>query len=285
MILKTHKRIYCMKNCLEYADRILISIIDDAWSRSMKFMVIGILALVMQSAEVYATSHKQTVSAPAAKALIVQPIAAFPTSITLGQIKTSSIQQQVFEFLTPIYKNLGIELKTIGLPSKRSLILSNQGRLDGELLRITGLEESYPDLISVPITLYQMHVYAYTIDGIKEVKNASDILHFSVAIHRGIHWEESFASQLPRYVSRVGSTKQKFKLLALGRVDYVLSSEQRAKEIIVKHFSTEKIVRVSPIIGQVNLIHYLHKKHEHIIPALLKEINKQKYLLPLNHKN
>jgi polar amino acid transport system substrate-binding protein len=251
----------------------------------VKFFFIGILALVIQSMNVYATSDLQAVSKPTANQSLNMSTTSFPTTITLGQINTSSIQQQVFEFLTPIYKNLGIELKTIGLPSKRSLTLSNQGRLDGELLRMTGLEESYPDLISVPITLYQMRAYAYTIDGNKELKNASDILHFSVAIHRGVHWEESFANQLPRYVSRVGSTMQKFKLLTLGRVDYVLSSEQRAEEIIVKHFSTEKIVRVSPIIGQVNLIHYLHKKHEHIIPTLLKEINKQKYLLPLNHKN
>jgi hypothetical protein len=185
----------------------------------------------------------------------------------------------------PLYKNLGIELKTMGLPSKRSLTLSNQGQLDGELLRVEGLEEPYPNLIAVPITLYQMRAYAYTINGKKSFKKINDVLHFPLAIHRGVHWEERFVRQFPRYVSRVGSTKQKFKLLSLGRVDYILSSEQRADQVIAKHFSTEKIVRVSPIIGQVNLIHYLHKKHEHIIPKLLKEINKQKYLLPLNHKN
>lgn len=207
------------------------------------------------------------------------------TVITLGQIKKSKIQQQVFSFLKPIYAKLGIELKVMSFPSKRSLSFSNQGQLDGELLRSEGIEESYQNLVPVPVSLYQMHAYAYTIDGTKDFDKASDVLHFTVGIHRGVQWEESFASQFPRYVSRVGSTIQKFKLLTLGRVDYVLSSEQRAQTIIDKHFANDNIVRVSPLLKKINLIHYVNKKHAHIVPRLLEEIRKQQHQLPLAHLN
>lgn len=205
--------------------------------------------------------------------------------ITLGQIKKSKIQQQVFSFLEPIYAKLGITLKVISYPSKRSLSFSNQGQLDGELLRSEGIEDSYQNLIPIPINLYQVNAYAYTINGSKAFKKASDVLHFPVAIHRGVQWEERFSSQFPRYISRVASTKQKFKLLTLGRVDYVLSSEQRANKIINKYFSHDNIVRVSPLIKKINLIHYLNKKHIKLVPRLLAEISKQQHQLPLAHLN
>jgi len=243
----------------------------------MKFIYIAIGALILYSTACYADLNPNVAPSPAFNS-------EFPSSITLGQIKTSGIQQQVFDFLTPIYRNLGIELKTISLPSKRALALSNRGQIDGELLRVQGIEDTYPDLIAVPITLYQMRVFAYTIDGEKTFKNANDVLHFNIGIHRGVHWEENFVSQFPHYVSRVGSTAQKFKLLTLGRVDYILSSEQRAKKVIKNEFSSQKIVQVSPMLGEINLIHYLHKKHAHIIPSLINEIKKQQQLLPLIHQ-
>ncbi len=205
----------------------------------------------------------------------------FPDKITLGQIKTSEIQQHVFNFLSPIYRELGIELEVMALPSKRSLIFSNQGNVDGELLRIEGIDETYPNLIPIPITLYQLSAYAYTINGKTDFKRPEDILRFNVGMHRGVQWEERFVDQFPRYVLRVGGTLNKFKLLTLDRVDYVLSTEQRADEIIATHFSNNNIKRVSPMLKHINLIHYLHKKHAHLVPAITAAINKRNVVLPL----
>jgi len=243
--------------------------------QQMKYPLAILLALTLCSTACYAQIKSDSASTNKT---------VYPSTITLGQIQTSKIQQQVLDFLTPIYGNLGIELKTMSLPSKRALTLSNTGKLDGELLRVPGITDTYPDLIAVPITLYQMRVFAYTIEGKKTFNNASDVLHFNVGIHRGVHWEESFVSQFPHHVSRVGSTMQKFKLLTLGRVDYILSSEQRAQKVIKKDYPSQNIVKVSPMLGEINLIHYLHKKHAHIIPSLMNEIEKHQRLLPLVHQ-
>ncbi|MGB1297412.1 MAG: hypothetical protein ACPG8A_04010 [Psychrobium sp.] len=208
-----------------------------------------------------------------------------PEKIVLGQIKTSEIQQHVFNFLSPIYRELGIELVVTSFPSKRSLTFSNQGQIDGELLRVEGIEENYDNLIPIPITLYQMSAYAYTIEGKTDFKHPSDVLRFTVGMHRGVQWEEKFVSQFPRYVSRVGGTEKKFKLLTLGRVDYVISTEERAKEIIDKHFKDTKIKRVLPMLQHINLIHYLHKKHAHLIPQITAAIEKRSMALPLTHQH
>ncbi|NRA61097.1 MAG: hypothetical protein HRU25_09350 [Psychrobium sp.] len=239
----------------------------------------GLLSLICFSHIVHA-NNLSAVSIPSLSTIDKNKT---PVVITLGQIKTSEIQQQVFEFLTPIYRELGIELKVKSLPSKRALAFSNKGLLDGELLRVEGIEGTYTNLVPVPITLYQMSTYAYTIKGKRKFKKPTEILHFKIGIHRGVHWEETFVSQFPHCVSRVGGTRIKFKLLALGRVDYVLSSEQRANQVIAKYFPNDDIVRVSPIIKKINLIHYLHQKHAHLIPSLLRALKQQQNVLPLAH--
>lgn len=235
----------------------------------MKRRVVILIVLIIQS-KAYASNILPTNS-----------ITTYPQTITLGQIKESEIQKQVFEFLTPIYKKLGIELDTIGLPAKRSLTLSNDGDLDGELLRAEHIEKDYSNLVAVPITLYQLNTYAYIIEKEDNKKTIKDLIGTSIAVHRGIQWEENFAKQFPSDIVWVGSTKRKFKLLTVGKVNYVVSDKQRADKIIKEYFPKIKIKRVLPILKQINLIHYLNKKHASIIPALIDEIKKKQHLLPL----
>jgi len=252
-------------------------------------IIIAIIILIIQS-YAYANIGINIPLSPTSLSSSNTTTKAFPSVITLGQIKTSGneknsgIQQQALDFLIPIYKRLGIKLRTSSLPSKRSLSFSNQGQLDGELLRVHDIDKSYSDLIAVPITLYEIHAYAYTINGKTDFNKASEVLKFTVGINRGIEWEENFANQFPHNISKVDGTKRKFTFLRLGRVDYVISSEQRANEVIKQYFSKDNIKRVSPMLPKINLIHYLHKKHAHIIPKLVEEIKKQQHLLPLTHQ-
>jgi len=258
----------------------------------MKLMIAIIILLIQHYAYANADINTSIRSSPESQPLNKKNtvIGTFPSVITLGQIKASNkgknsvIQQQTLDFLTPIYQRLGIELKTSSLPSKRSLSFSNQGQLDGELLRVHDINQSYTDLIPVPITLYEIHAYAYTINGKTDFKKASEILRFTVGINRGIEWEEKFSNQFPHNISKIDGTKRKFTFLHLGRVDYVISSEQRATEVIKQYFPNDNIKRVSPMLPKINLIHYLHKKHAHIIPKLVEEIKKQQHLLPLPHQ-
>lgn len=220
-------------------------------------------------------------TAYASNALPTNLINTYPRTITLGQIKESNIQKQVFEFLAPIYKKLGIELDVIPFPAKRSLTLSNDGDLDGELLRAEHIERDYLNLIAVPITLYQLNTYAYVIEENNNPRGIKDLLGSSIAVHRGIQWEENFAKQFPSDIVWVGSTQRKFKLLTVGRVNYVVSDKIRADKIIKEYFPKAGIKRIIPKLNQINLIHYLNKKHAYIIPELINEMKNKQHLLPL----
>ena len=53
------------------------------------------------------------------------------------------------------------------MPSARSLILSNSGRIDGELIRTTAIEKKYESLIQVPIVLITAKVELYCIKNVR----------------------------------------------------------------------------------------------------------------------
>jgi len=205
--------------------------------------------------------------------------------LTIGQIGHSDIQKRAGLILTKAYAAIGIELEIVGLPSKRALNYSNNGLLDGEVLRVKNIEHKYPNLVCIPIPLYQITASAYTINGNKSFNHFDELLQSPIAIHSGVFWEEELVKHHQHYVSRVSGTKKKFKLLSLGRVDYILSSQQRAHEVISEYFSTEKIIEVTPPIATINLYHYLNRNHQDLVPKIQAQLQKMtnNKLLPMPH--
>jgi len=206
--------------------------------------------------------------------------------LTLGRIGDSDIQQRAATILSKAYKELGIAVTFEGYPSKRALHYSNNGVIDGELLRVQNIEKQYPNLICVKIPLYQIAASAYTIHGRATFDSIDQLLDSSLAIHNGVLWEEEFVQKHHNDVLRVNGTLKKFKLLQLGRVEYLLSNQQRAQEIISKHFKDANIKQVQPPLKSINLYHYLHKKHRALVPKIQQQLTliAKRNLLPLRKK-
>ena len=47
------------------------------------------------------------------------------------------------------FRRVGLALKLDSNPSERSLDLANQGAVDGEGLRVAGLDQQYPNLVQI----------------------------------------------------------------------------------------------------------------------------------------
>ena len=194
--------------------------------------------------------------------------------LILGQVGQGKVQQQAFSLLQQAYQQLGISITTQSYPSKRSLAMSNRGDIDGELLRINNITTQYPNLIAVPVTLYQVKNAAFTINGIAEFKNIKDILQYPIAIRRGILWQERFIHGHTNHVIKAQETNQQVELLNIGRVKYIIASVIDISQFQSRNSSVQNIRQVSPIIKKTEFIHYLHQKHRHLIPQLTIEIKK-----------
>ena len=175
---------------------------------------------------------------------------ALPKQLTFGNIKDSQIALAASNVLFIAYQRIGIDVMFIGLPAKRSLQQSDSVLLDGEVLRGANIENSYRNLIAIPVSL----------------------LNYRIGIHSGRLWQESFVQHSQGPHTRVNSATSLFKLLIANRVDYVLLGRAGATELMNSTFANKNIVEVSPAVRHSQLFHYVHRKHLGVIPLITKQL-------------
>ncbi len=176
---------------------------------------------------------------------------------------------------TEAFKRLGYGFDYNIYPSKRGLIESNSGRVDGEAFRVKfgeRIQKQFPNLIRVsePISEVTYAAYAKTpaffLKGWESL-NGKDLL---VGYIRGANIAEM---NLPTYLgeqNRIGITdlRQGINMLASGRIDLLLSFDQ-PMESALRHeeFRGLDINRAGNI-DRLSVYPYLHKKHAALVPKL-----------------
>jgi len=201
---------------------------------------------------------------------------ALPKQLTFGYVENAQRPLTVTKILTIAYQRLGIELKFVGLPAKRSLQQSDSGQIDGEVLRIANIDKIYPNLIAIPLPLSHFVGMAFTINAPADVTDATDILTARVAIHSGMVWQEKFIDHGPGFYTRVNNDESLFKLLIADRVDYVLLARSSETELANTTYAKHNIVPVSPPITQSSLFHYVHRKHQYLVPLITRQLKKMR---------
>lgn len=177
--------------------------------------------------------------------------------------------------LTNAYKNLNYDINFLTLPSKRSLKEANSGNVDGEMLRAIGVEKRYPNLIHVPIVLCSVESVllankAVTINSLADLKN------YRIGITTGYVDQENIARKYNLNVMRAAKDEILQIMLLRDRVDIIFSTEQKAHTLLQKYQDNEKynIYKVKTLNRKIDLYHYIHKKHQAILPMLTEELKK-----------
>jgi|GEM_PF-1083686 len=197
-----------------------------------------------------------------------------PSQLVIGQVSDAGIETRVTKILKKAYSNLGIELIIKRYPSKRSLVLSNHGIIDGELFRIKTIGSLFTNLRVVPVPIFQGKTALYTINGKTELNSLQPILASTIAIQRGVHWQEQAILPKTKGITRVQTKALQFEMLALARVQYVVSEQEPARVIIERDFPHAGIKQVSLPLKPLKLFHVLHQRHQALIPALTAQITK-----------
>ena len=170
--------------------------------------------------------------------------------------------------LEEAYKRIGVPIAFKNFPGERALILTNDGMTDGELFRIDKLNEKYPNLIQVPVSYIPDEAVAFSrlnfvVDGWKSLKP------YKIGVRRGNKFVEYNTKKMSRYFAK--GEKQMFEMLALGRVEIVVTNRLEGVDMINKLGYAKTIKPLSPPIVTNPLFHYLHKKHAALVPLLAAE--------------
>jgi polar amino acid transport system substrate-binding protein len=173
------------------------------------------------------------------------------------------------------FRRVGLEPRLISTPSERSLQMANQGEVDGEGLRIAGLNAQYPNLIQIPERFIGISFVAFSRDAMINLNQGWESLKpHRVAFITGWKMFEANASGA-RVVNRVSTPEQMFRMLEGGRIDVALYT--RADGIhLIRSMNLGSIAPLSPALKDVDMYLYLHKKHESLVPQIAKALREMK---------
>jgi len=149
-----------------------------------------------------------------------------------------------------------------------TLQAANEGRVDGELYRIAGIEEAYTNLVPVPVSLIEMKAVIFTKGLTFPVAGPESLLPYRVGIMQGVvYMDRLTAGLVQEKVHRAPGEDQLLQLLDSGRVDAIISDQDTAS-LIIRQKALSGISPLAPPLAVFPIHHYLHKRHSALIPGL-----------------
>jgi len=195
-------------------------------------------------------------------------------SLTFTSVYNSQIAKVTRPILIEAYKRLGIKITIASFSAKRSLYLANKGQeFDGESHRITGINNQYPNLVQVPVPIYDLEGIVISKKERFKVDGWESIRPFIIGLRRGIIFAENGTKGMTRSI--VYSNEQLFNMLNANRFDLIILIRINS----VKFMSQEEnknLMILEPPVEVHRLYHYLHKKNTHLVPKLTKVLQQMK---------
>ncbi|TVP61208.1 MAG: hypothetical protein EA349_00530, partial [Halomonadaceae bacterium] len=165
--------------------------------------------------------------------------------------------QAATRILSAAYGKLGIHMETTITPSRRALLLADQGLVDGDLFRVEAVAQQYPNLVQVPYPLLQGQLIAVVAPQHDNQLPDIDDRPLEVAVRRGVIIAETTAQNLGMKLVLTDSYRQMRILLERGRVDLLLVSDIEGLSPLYLS-AWGHLGRVPDPVAQFTLYHYLH---------------------------
>jgi len=178
--------------------------------------------------------------------------------------------------LRKAFTALGYQVNFAFYPGVRSLIMSNTGQVDGELIREVNIDKKYTNLrpLSLHITIHPA-LYGRKDNTLPSGKTPALK---TVAITRGgvLSAVDIPVDMKTLKIVKISGIQQGINLVISGRVDSLLMSQELFNYLAtLQPILTTQLVKLSPAIAPLNLYTYLHKKHEHLIPDVQEQLRIQ----------
>lgn len=187
----------------------------------------------------------------------IMKVAAFPKQNIQGEIAVNIIRAA--------YKGLGYDIKIHRLPGARSIVEVNRGELDAELMRIKGMEKSFPYLVPVKTHLMYMQVSAFSRAKNIEIQDWQDLKPFKLAFELGFKLLENNTKGMD--VIKTNGPHHAFRIMAEGKADIVIDLKLDGQAYI-KQQNLTGIHMIEPALKTFPVYHYVHIQHKKLVRFL-----------------
>jgi len=173
------------------------------------------------------------------------------------------------EILKEAYSRIGITVTTKEFPGERALKMSNSGAVDGEVNRIHGIRKKYENLRMVPVAINAIEGLAFTNKPDIKVSSWDDLRPYKLGLRIGAKYAEY--GTVGMQVSSVKTNDQVFSMLGKNRTEIAIST--RIEGVLTIHKLGLKNIRlIDPPLVSLELFHFLHKKHDALVPRVQKAL-------------
>ena len=164
------------------------------------------------------------------------------------------------------FKQLGIDVEFVEIPSARATKESQLGHFDGELIRMAEYDRYAANLIAVSVPYGAIEIKAY---ARKEttLNNYDDLLATTVATERGARFVSDIQAKFPFKTIEVLKWEQSLVMVSEGRVDVTLSTPVYA-QLLMRKYKINNIEAKNLELGEVEFYLWLDKKHQAIADKL-----------------
>lgn len=175
------------------------------------------------------------------------------------------------KILKKAYHKLGIDISILELPASEALQRSNSGSADGEVQRIDGISRNFPNLIQVPIPINYIQGAVFSKKKKRKLRGWHSLRRFKIGLVKGVVFAEKGTRGMQ--VQMAGSYAELLDLLLNDKVDIIVVPYINGVDSIRQHPQGDKL-HLNGILETYLLYHYLHKRHEKLLPAITARLKK-----------
>ena len=173
------------------------------------------------------------------------------------------------DILKEAYASIGITVTTQEFPGERALQMSNSGAVDGEVNRIHGIVNKYSNLRLVPVAINAIEGIAFTNNPEIKIENWESLRPYAIGLRIGAKFAENGTEGMK--VLPVQTNDLVFRMLSKKRTEVAVSTRIEGILTIKKH-GLNNIHLIEPPLETLKLFHFLHKKHQALIPRITKAL-------------
>jgi len=192
------------------------------------------------------------------------------------------------------FKRLGYEFSYLGYPGQRVRYLFEDGKLDGEVNRISSYNHNRKNLIRVKESHFTMTSNAYSNIPNLSLNSWEDLdnTEYKVEYRRGSKlFRDLLTPRVPtKNLSQVNTTEQGVKKLILGRTDVFVELDfpvtYELQRLDSNRYDRAKIYTVGVLATKPSYL-FLHKKHEKLAQKLslvLREMKQEGLIIKLKQR-
>jgi len=191
--------------------------------------------------------------------------------INMGFAKETIQGQFQMQAVGSALKGANIEYRFIRRPAARALQNVETGIDDGNILRVAGLEKSYPHLIAVPTPIIDYEFVSFARNELaREVRTWEDLRPLRVAMVLGWKIVEENTKDVHSLI-KVENGEHLFQLLQRKRVDVVIYERWQGLEI-AQALGIQNIKLGAKPLAVKPMHMYLHQRHAALVSRIDKAV-------------